>query len=87
MLYTLFIIHTNDNASQSNYPNLQQASRFTTLATILRPAKRIITTDTFSKVCSSTCWKQRHYKYNTEIVFRKDFTLLFFLFTTDLYFY
>lgn len=50
----LFIIHTNDYVSQSNYPNLQQASCFTALATISRPAKRIITTDTFSKVCSST---------------------------------
>lgn len=50
----LYLFRTNDNISQSNNPNLQQASSLTALATISRSVKRIITTDTFSKVCSST---------------------------------
>jgi len=58
--YAVCFIHTNDNISQLNNPNLQQASCLKALATISHPVKRIITTDTFSKVCSSTCWKQRH---------------------------
>lgn len=74
----LYLFRTNDNISQSNNPNLQQASSLTALATISRSVKRIITTDTFSKVCSSTCWKQRHLnKYNIELFFsRRHFKLV-----------